>query len=352
MADLAARKVATVAAAVTTLGLAAAGCAAGANAGTSPSPSMSARPSASKMAHSTSHARSMSHTGAGMGHHTTHRSGMGKDGMGHGQMGTGGMGAPGAPGLLRLHGMPAGTVRVWRDTQGKLKARLHLLGLTPGSAHTAAIDGPHGGALSPEVRFGAFKANSMGQANVTLTAARKAGALAGGSRFDVRLGAYRGAAGNPAAKELISGSSVLAAQPRGNPVPMHPRSYGPTGSYLGRLHGWAMVTYHPGAHTLAVTLTAYGLPPGAHAAHIHLGSCGSQGAVKYMLMDFRANAHGDVVNQTRMVKGVTSAPPAHGWYLNVHLGTSNNILSNGMPTISFRPELCANLTGMQSAGHM
>ncbi len=35
--------------------------------------------------------------------------------------------------------------------------------------------------------------------------------------------------------------------------------------------------------------------------------------------------------------------PATGtWYLNLHLGTSGNIVANGAPTLNFRPLLCAN----------
>jgi hypothetical protein len=126
---------------------------------------------------------------------------------------------------------------------------------------------------------------------------------------------------------------------------LHARSFGPTGSYLGRLHGWAKIGYNSAARTLSVTVTAYGLTPGAHAAHIHVGSCGDQGAVKYMLMDFKANASGSIINQTRTVSQVTSAPPATGWYLNIHLGDSATILANGKPTLNFRPELCADITG-------
>jgi hypothetical protein len=48
---------------------------------------------------------------------------------------------------------------------------------------------------------------------------------------------------------------------------------------------------------------------------------------------------GQIVNQTRMVSGVTSAIPSTGPYLNLHQG--NNILANGAPTINFRPLLCA-----------
>ena len=54
-----------------------------------------------------------------------------------------------------------------------------------------------------------------------------------------------------------------------------------------------------------MTLSASGLTPGAHAAHIHIGSCQSQGAVAYMLMDFNADSNGNIHNETRMVTGVT-----------------------------------------------
>ena len=74
----------------------------------------------------------------------------------------------------------------------------------------------------------------------------------------------------------------------------------------------------------------------------------SQGPVQYMLMDFTANGRGQIVHQVRTVTGVTTAALgnaveilAAGWYLNLHQGTSNNILANGQPTLNFRPLLCA-----------
>ena len=61
-----------------------------------------------------------------------------------------------------------------------------------------------------------------------------------------------------------------------------------------------------------------------------------------MMMDFQADDWGNVSNQTRVITGVTSLP-AHGtWYLNLHLGNSNNIVANGAPALPFRPLLCAN----------
>ena len=63
-----------------------------------------------------------------------------------------------------------------------------------------------------------------------------------------------------------------------------------------------------------------------------------------MLMDFFANTQGKIVNQTRVVTGVTTPIPPSGWYLNLHQGTSNTILKNGQPTIEFRPLLCSNIS--------
>ena len=63
--------------------------------------------------------------------------------------------------------------------------------------------------------------------------------------------------------------------------PLQSVEVGPTGTSYGTPHGWATVAYDPSARTITVTLTATGLTPGAHAAHIHIGSCMSQGPVQY-----------------------------------------------------------------------
>jgi CHRD domain len=126
-------------------------------------------------------------------------------------------------------------------------------------------------------------------------------------------------------------------------VPLTAQEITTHGKSYGTPAGAASVAYSPTAQTLTVTVTASGVTPGNHAAHIHLGSCQSQGAVQYMLMDFTADTAGQISNETRTVTGVTSGIPATGWYLNLHQGTSANILKNGAPTIWFRPLLCANI---------
>ena len=317
---------------------AAAGSAIGLVSGGLPSPA----PAKAAMSHKMDPATPAATNSPGMGRPASSTAAqMGKD-----TMGTVGKSSMGQPGVLHLGGMPAGAVRLWRNPQGRLEARLAVYGLTPGSSHNASIDGPKSTPLAPEVAFPAFTADSMGRANVTLTATRSTGPLASGSRFSIRLGSYASnAAKNLPAEELIAGSDVLPASPQDVLSGLHPRSFGATGGYQGRLHGWAKIAYSPNTQTLSVTVTAYGLAPGAHAAHVHLGSCQRQGAVKYMLTDFRANSDGNVINQTRTVKPVAPAPPRTGWYLNLHLGNSGDILAKGMPALNFRPELCGDVTG-------
>ena len=117
----------------------------------------------------------------------------------------------------------------------------------------------------------------------------------------------------------------------------------PGGMSLGTPSGHAVVAYDPVTMKLTITVSASGLTSGLHAAHIHVGSCASQGGVLYMLMDLKADSHGNISAQTRTILGVNAPLPATGWYLNLHQGNSNTILSNGMPTIAFRPLLCQNI---------
>jgi hypothetical protein len=54
------------------------------------------------------------------------------------------------------------------------------------------------------------------------------------------------------------------------------------------------------------------------------------------------------VTQNPLVLPLSSIPVT---YLNLHLGDSETILAHGMPTLNFRPELCANVTSVRLAGH-
>jgi Cu/Zn superoxide dismutase len=237
---------------------------------------------------------------------------------------------------LTLKPMPYGTVTFSRGHGGDLTVTPDMAGLTPGSAHAVQIVRP--GGASP-VSFSTLTANPVGQARATLRSTYTGG-IPNGSRLVIRNGTTRG--GVPG--EPIAETAARSGTPTSTET-LTAVEVSSTGVSYGPLQGTATIAYNPDARTLTVVVNASGLTPGPHAAHIHTGSCQSQGPVKFMLMDFLANAQGKVVNQTRTVSDVKTSIPRSGWYLNLHQGTHTNILtSNGMPTIFFRPLLCSNIS--------
>ena len=232
---------------------------------------------------------------------------------------------------VQLAPMPEGTVTLDRDGAGAVEATVNAFGLTPGSSHTVELVSRDGRVVA---FFGTLTANGVGQAWANLDSGYTH--KLGGSRVVI----LNGTAGDPVSAEPIAQTPRNDGDHNFRLIPVE---VGADGSRFGTPQGWAKITYDPYAQTISVTVNASGVTPGAHAAHIHVGSCASQGAVQYMLMDFTANADGQIVHETRTVTNVTTPLPASGWYLNLHQGNSNNILSNGNPTINFRPLLCGNI---------
>jgi Cu/Zn superoxide dismutase len=71
---------------------------------------------------------------------------------------------------------------------------------------------------------------------------------------------------------------------------------------------------------LTVVLAMKGLvPESTHAAHIHAGSCASQGKIVYPLKPITADNMG-AGSSTTVISDVASIP-ASGWYVNVHFST-------------------------------
>ena len=246
---------------------------------------------------------------------------------------------PSALQVLRLRAMPAGTVTFGRTRRGRLTVRADMFGLTPGSAHRVTVVLP--GRLSG-IRFGLLTANTGGQAQVTLRSTFT-GRWPAGSRLIVRMGGHGGG---------VAGEPIATTRRLRHPGPRRHRliavEVSPAGISYGTPRGRATISYRASRQTLTVTVHASGVTPGPHAAHIHLGSCRSQGPVKYMLRDLVADRRGRIVRAVRVFTHVTAPIPAHGWYLNIHQGNSSNILSNGQPTIFFRPLICADISGPRS----
>jgi hypothetical protein len=234
---------------------------------------------------------------------------------------------------LQLQAMPHGTATFVWAANGQLTLQLSAFGFTPGSSHLVQVQSPQGATIA---QFSPLTANGAGQVQQTLYSTDMT-SVPVGSHLMILLDGQSGAiASVPVAQTAAIAAGDMAYQLQSVEV-------GPTGTSYGTPQGQATVAYDPGARTITVTLSASGLTPGAHAAHIHIGSCASQGPVQDMLMDFTANSQGQITHEVRTVTGVSTPLPATGWYLNLHQGTSNTILANGQPTPAFRPLLCAGI---------
>src|ERR1700733_12675415 len=248
-----------------------------------------------------------------------------------------GAAAPPAIYALSLPAMPVGTVTFGRDKRHDLTARVVMYGLTPGLSHNVDLAVPGGPGL---VRFSALTVNSVGQAASTLSS-NFTGPWRPGSRLIIRMGTGR----RRLARDPIALTRRLS-YPGRRRHRLIPVEVSTAGVNYGTPQGSARLSYNARRHTLTVVVHASGVTPGPHAAHIHLGSCMSQGPVKYMLKDLVANRRGRITRAVRVFTNVTKPIPARGWDLNIHQGNSGNITgSHGNPTIHFRPLLCANING-------
>jgi Cu/Zn superoxide dismutase len=233
---------------------------------------------------------------------------------------------------VQLAPMPQGTVTFDRDNHGYVDVTISALGLTPGSSHTVVL-------TNGRITFATFSpltADSTGQARDET--------LHSGYRDALRsLWAAVLNGDGVSSVTLLTIARTTDVDGRQRTYQLIPAETDQDGGDWGTPQGSAVVAYDRDAQTISVTVNASGFTPGAHAAHIHLGSCAAQGPVQYMLTDFTANADGKILDQTRVVTHATTPPPAHGWYFNLHQGSGRDIVANGRPTINFRPLLCGDI---------
>ncbi len=248
--------------------------------------------------------------------------------------------AAASPVNLPLGDQPSGTVTLSWDPQTKnVTAKLQMVGFTPGSSHAMHI---HQGSCAAQgdvlVPFPDVTANDGGAIDTTVTSSQPSAAgLAAGTFLNIHLApaAQLGGPGSLGYTPISCADITPAASTAVTMAPPPQPGQHPQGS--------AKLTYDPAKKTLSVDATASGLVAGsAHAVHIHLGSCASQGAVKYPLNDLVASPTG-TAETTTVIQNVDQAPPASGWYVNVHLGSSSQIQQNGQPTLYFQPIICGNI---------
>ena len=249
-------------------------------------------------------------------------------------------GVAGSPVNVALDDQPSGTVALSWDPQTKnVSAKLQMVGFTPGSSHAMHI---HQGSCASQgdvlVPFPDVTANDGGAIDTTVTSSQPSAAgLAAGTFLNIHLApaAQMGAPGSLGYTPISCADITPAASTTLTMAPLPEPGQHPQGS--------ATLTYDPAKKALTVAATASGLVAGSeHAVHIHLGSCGSQGAVKYPLDDLVASPTG-AAETTTVIQNVDQAPPASGWYFNVHLGSSSQIEQNGQPTLYFQPIICGNI---------
>jgi len=247
-------------------------------------------------------------------------------------------GVAGSPVNVTLGDQPSGTVALSWDPQTKnVSAKLQMVGFTPGSSHAMHI---HQGSCAsqgdvlvpfPDVTDG-------GAIDTTVTSSQPSAAgLAAGTFLNIHLAsaAQMGAPGSLGYTPISCADITPAASATLTMAPLPEPGQHPQGS--------AKLTYDPAKKALSVAVTASGLVAGSdHAVHIHLGSCDAQGAVKYPLDDLVASPTG-AAETTTVIQNVDQAPPASGWYFNVHLGSSSQIEQNGQPTLYFQPIICGNI---------
>lgn len=249
--------------------------------------------------------------------------------------------APGEASLIKvtLSYLPSGTAALRWDRQSEnVTAKLKIGGFTPGSTYAVDI---HKGSCAAvgdvAVPFPKVTADNAGTISTSLTGDRLApGGLLPGTALTLHLDA-----GGPLGSPTEPDSAPLACGEITAAVVGTVLTMAPVGQRPG---GWASLTYNPGNKTLIVATAASGLAPGsAHAQQIGLGTCEAQGAVKYSLNDLVASANGTAY-QTTVIQDVDNAPPSSGgWYLNVHFGSSAQILQNGQPTPSVAPIACGDI---------
>jgi len=235
-----------------------------------------------------------------------------------------------------LKHVPNGTADLsWDPGSHMLTVKIALVGLAPSSIHPSHI---HAGSCSNQGSvihpLQNIVADAHGVATATTMVSVPQGIPANGWYVNV----HNGPGLSPSDQFLPivcgdvsnSNTSTTAAQS------VHVTLTSAPGASTGEaVSGMAQLSLS--GKTLTVKLTLSGLEPNsAHAAHIHSGSCESQGAVVYPLTPVKADATGNA-SVTITINNVSSIPSS-GWYVNVHHSTALATQTG------FDPIACGNVT--------
>lgn len=215
---------------------------------------------------------------------------------------------------------PSGTVIMkWDHTSQSLDVQLALTGLAPKSKHPAMINA--GSCKNPGkmlYTLSDLEATQIGFANSRTTLKSVTdGIPETGWSVSVSDGPGMDRADEAA---VISCADVF------NPTASTSASQNATATLLNAfgpnqdVSGTADLSVNN--HVLMVTILLKGLVPNSkHAAHIHYGSCASQGPIVHDLKPIIADAAGNATSVATIPN--VEAIPRNGWYVNIHLGNSD-----------------------------
>lgn len=224
------------------------------------------------------------------------------------------------PVTVTLKHVPHGTAALTYDAGAKtLTVEIKLVGLAPSSSHPAHIHAgscAHQGAVAYPLTAVMADATGVADSKTTVSSIKEGGIPDATWYVNVHNGP--GLAPDVQFQPLVCGDVANASKAASVTVQMLGGPTPPPGSVDETAMGTATLTIVNGA--LQVVITASGLAPsGSHAAHIHMGSCESQGAVVHPLSSVIADAGGKGTSTTS-VANVTSIPSGT-WYVNIHRST-------------------------------
>ncbi len=243
--------------------------------------------------------------------------------------------------VVSLRHAPTGEATLAYDAAARtLTVELRLTGLAPNSVHPAHI---HSGLCEKQgpvaYPLNNVQADGHGVADtVTAVASVKEGGIPDAAWY---VNVHNGPNLTPDAQFEPIACGDIANPARGAHVAVQlqqgPPASSPPSNPDQSASGTAQLNVQGGA--LKVVLDVTGLrPSSAHAVHIHLGSCASQGAVIHALPTLTADATGHAT-LTATVDNVSSIP-AGTWYLNIHRSTA---VTAGQT--DFDPILCGDIGG-------
>lgn len=238
--------------------------------------------------------------------------------------------------VAHLTHQPTGTADLsWDPGSKTLTVKIALTGLAPNSTHPAHI---HSGTcatggtaiypFNPDLA-----ADAKGNVTTTQTFQNVTGGIPSNGWF---INVHNAPGGDIYEKMDIACADIHNPDPDTSVAEsVHvdfARGYGPSQNSSGE----TTLAIRNG-NQLLVTITMTGLEPtSVHKAHIHSGSCQSQGGVVYPLTDVTADTAGNATSTTTIAN--VSSIPTSGWYVNVHRGV--NLAS----PIDFDPIACGNVT--------